>query len=210
MAGPMDSPPEFRAQHLRRLSWMPWLYPSLKPKHLGWAQPWQEEVQRKLVEQETVNLGEDCFIAPEAGIFAELGRPIRLGPRCAVAAHAFLHGPLVLGADVSVNARASLDGGAAGITIGDGCRIASGATLYAFDHGLAPDRPIREQPVTSKGIVLGRDVWVGANAGICDGVRVGDHAVIGMGAVVTQDVPDYAIVGGVPARVIGDRRERGR
>lgn len=62
----MDSPPEFRAQHLRRLSWMPWLYPSLKPKHLGWAQPWQQEVQRKLTEQETVTLGEDCFIAPEA------------------------------------------------------------------------------------------------------------------------------------------------
>jgi acetyltransferase-like isoleucine patch superfamily enzyme len=49
---------------------------------------------------------------------------------------------------------------------------------------------------------------VGANAGITDGVRIGDHAVVGMGAVVTRDVPAYAIVAGAPARVIGDRRER--
>ncbi len=204
----VESPPEFREQHKKRLSWMPWLYASLKEKHLVWARPWQQDVQAKLMREETVTIAEDCFIAPEAGIFAQLGRPIRIGPRSTVGAHAFLHGPLTIGADVSINARASLDGGAVGITIGDGCRIASGATIYAFDHQLAPDRFVREQPVTSKGITLGVDVWVGANAGITDGVTIGDHAVIGLGAVVTSDVPAWAIVGGVPARVIGDRRER--
>lgn len=187
---------------------MPWLYPSLKPQHLQWARPWQDEVQQQLQAQETVTIAEGCFVAPEAAIFAEPGRAIRIGKGCSIAALAFLHGPITLGANVSINARASLDGGAAGITIGDGCRIATGATLYAFDHGMAPDRPIRGQPVTSQGITLGSDVWVGANAGICDGVRIGDGAVIGMGAVVTTDVPAFAIVGGVPARVIGDRRQK--
>ena len=52
-----------------------------------------------------------------------------------------------------------------------------------------------------------RDVWIGANAGITDGVCIGDHAVVAMGAVVTRDVPDWAIVGGVPAQIIGDRRK---
>lgn len=203
-----ESPPEFREQHKRRLSWMPWLYASLKARHLVWAQPWQAEVQARLMREETVFLAEGCFIAPEAGIFAELGRPIRMGPRCQVAAHAFLHGPLTLGADVSINTHARLDGGATGIIVGDGCRIASGAALYAFDHGLSPERGVREQPVSSKGIVLGRDVWVGANAGLTDGVTVGEGAVIGMGAVVTRDVPAFAIMAGVPARVVGDRRER--
>lgn len=133
---------------------MPWLWPSLKEKHLVWAKPWQAEVQAKLMREETVFIAEDCFIAPDAGIFAELGRPIRFGPRCSVASHAFLHGPLSLGADVSINARASLDGGAVGITVGDGTRIASGAVLYAFDHGLSREREIREQPVRSRGISL--------------------------------------------------------
>ena len=188
---------------------MPWLYPSLKPKHLVWAKPWQAEIQERLRQEETVFIDEDCFIAPEAGIFAELGRPIRIGPRSSVAAFAFLHGPLTLGSDVSINARASLDGGASGISVGNGCRIATGAALYAFDHGTEPDRSIREQPVSSRGISLGEDVWIGANAGVTDGVTVGDHAIVAMGAVVTADVPAWAIVAGVPARVIGDRRAKG-
>jgi acetyltransferase-like isoleucine patch superfamily enzyme len=132
---------------------------------------------------------------------------VRLSIDRTVAAQAFLHGPLTLGSNVSINSRASLDGGAVGIVIGDGTRIASGASLYAFDHGLAPHRGIREQPVTSKGIVIGRDVWIGAHAGVTDGVRLGDHCVLGMGAVVTHDVPEYAVVAGVPARVVGDRRD---
>jgi acetyltransferase-like isoleucine patch superfamily enzyme len=73
---------------------------------------------------------------------------------------------------------------------------------------MAPERPLREQPVTSRGIRVGTDVWIGANAGVTDGVTIGDHAVVGMGAIVTRDVPAWAIVAGVPARVVGDRRER--
>lgn len=199
-----------REQHKLRLSWMPWLYFSLKPRHREWAEAWQREVQQRLRELETVQIAEGCFIAPEARIFAEPGRTVVIGPGCSIAADAFVHGPVVLAAGVSLNARVSLDGGAAGIHIGEGTRIATGATLYAFDHGLAPDRPVSEQPVTSRGIRVGADVWIGANAGVTDGVHVGDHAVIGMGAVVTRDVPPWAIVGGVPARVLGDRRERRR
>jgi acetyltransferase-like isoleucine patch superfamily enzyme len=197
-----------RNQHQRRLAWMPWLYFALKPRHRDWAQAWQAAVQAQLLAQETVSLGEGCFIAPDAAIFGEPGRAVVLGDRCAIAAQAFLHGPLTLGADVSVNAGARLDGGRKGIHIGAGTRIASGAALYAFDHGLKPDRDLRVQPVRSRGIRIGRDVWIGANAGITDGVTIGDHAVVAMGAVVTKDVPDWAIVAGVPASVIGDRREK--
>ena len=197
-----------RDQHKRRLAWMPWLFFALKARHRAWAEAWQADVQARLAAQETVRLGTGCFIAPDAAIFGEPGRGVVLGDRCAVAAQAFLHGPLTLGDDVSINAGARLDGGRKGITIGDGTRIASGAALYAFDHGMKPDCDIKDQAVRSRGIRLGRDVWIGANAGVTDGVTIGDHAVVAMGAVVTRDVPDWAIVAGAPAVVVGDRRDR--
>jgi acetyltransferase-like isoleucine patch superfamily enzyme len=203
----MDDPLlKYREQHKQRLSWMPWLYPVLKERHRGWAVPWQREVQQHFMEMETIVMGSDCFVAPSAHLFAELGRPITLHDRVAIAAEVFMHGPITLANDVSVNARATLDGGGVGITVGEGSRIATGATLFAFNHAMDPDRPIREQPVTSVGIVVGVDVWIGANAGITDGVTVGDHAVVAMGAMVTRDVPPYAVVAGSPARVVGDRR----
>lgn len=195
-----------REQHKRRLSWMPWLYFSLKPKHRGWAEAWQKELQDFLRDAETIEIGEGCFISPEAQLFAEPGRTLVIGNRCSIAANAFVHGPVILADDVSLNPRVSLDGGAGGIRVGTGTRIATGTTIYAFDHGILPDRPIREQPVRSRGITIGADVWIGANAGVTDGVTIADHAVVAMGAVVTRDVPPWAIVAGVPARQIGDRR----
>jgi acetyltransferase-like isoleucine patch superfamily enzyme len=199
-----------RLQHMQRLSWMPWLYFSLKPQHREWAEAWQKEIQSSLQELETITIADGCFVAPEAHLFAEPGRPIIIGPYCSIAADCFLHGPIRFDEGVSINPHAHLDGGALGIHVGSRTRIAAGAKLFAFNHGLQSDRTIAEQPVTSKGIRVGSDVWIGANAGVTDGVVVGDHAVVAMGAVVTRDVPEWAIVAGVPARVIGDRRERSK
>jgi acetyltransferase-like isoleucine patch superfamily enzyme len=196
----------FRDQHKKRLSWMPWLYFVLKERHREWAEAWQREVQEELQSLETITISEGCFVAPEARLFGEPGRGIDIGNGCSIAADVFMHGPITLGRNVSINARASLDGGGKGIVVGDDTRIASGTTIYAFNHGIDPDRLVREQPVTSLGIRIGADVWIGANVGITDGITIGDHAVVAMGAVVTRDVPEWAIVAGVPARVIGDRR----
>lgn len=197
---------ELRRQHALRLAHMPWLWFRLKPSHLAWAAPWQAAVHAAFARRETVTLHPEAFVAPEARLFAEPFRPIVVGARSAIAAEAFVHGPVTIGEETSLNVRASLDGGKAGIRLGRGVRIATGAALYAFDHGLAPDRPIHAQPVRSRGITVGDDVWIGANAGVTDGVRIGDHAVVAMGAVVTRDVEPWTIVAGVPARPIGDRR----
>lgn len=198
----------YREQHKRRLSYMPWLYFSLKPKDRAWAVPWQQEVQAWFSDMETIQFGDNCFIAPEARLFAEPGRAILVGDGSHIAAEVFIHGPVRIGRNVGINHRVSMDGGAGGIEIGDDTRIAAHCTFYAFNHGMHPERLVREQPVSSRGIRIGRDVWIGANVGIVDGVTIGDHAVIAMGSVVTRDVPDYGIVAGTPARLIGDRREK--
>ncbi len=67
------------------------------------------------------------------------------------------------------------------------------------------DIPILRQGFTEKGITIGNDVWIGAGSMITDGVNIGDGVVVGAGAVVTKDVPPYSIVGGVPARIVGER-----
>jgi acetyltransferase-like isoleucine patch superfamily enzyme len=82
------------------------------------------------------------------------------------------------------------------------------ACIVGFNHGFERiDIPIHEQPHTSKGIVLGDDIWVGAQVTIVDGVTVGSHVVLAGGAVVTRPVPDYAVVGGNPARIIRMRNQ---
>jgi len=63
-----------------------------------------------------------------------------------------------------------------------------------------------DQGMYSRGpVVIGDDVWIGAGATILDGVRVGRGAIVGAGAVVTRDVPDFAVVTGVPAKVVSQR-----
>lgn len=197
---------KYREQHKHRLNYMPWLYWSLKPKHREWAEEWQKEYQNYLMEMETVEIGNNCFISPLAHIFAERGRKITIGDNTFIAGDCTLHGPLEIGSEVAINHHCILDGGRAGIKLHDQVRIAAYSHLYAFDHGLDLDRPIYQQAVRSQGIEVGRDVWLGAHVGIKDGIKVGDHAVIGMNSMITKDVEPHAIMAGNPAKLIRYRK----
>jgi acetyltransferase-like isoleucine patch superfamily enzyme len=89
------------------------------------------------------------------------------------------------------------------VHIGEYCLIAGRCYIGGVNHGIDRlDIPIVKQPPVSKGGVhIGRDVWLGANVIVLDGVTIGEGAVIGAGAVVTKDIPPYAIATGVPAKV---------
>ena len=69
------------------------------------------------------------------------------------------------------------------------------------------DKLIRKQPLCSKPITIGNDVWVGAGSSILPGITIGDGAVIGARSVVTHDIPPNAIVVGSPAEIIRYRTE---
>lgn len=199
---------KYRQQHQHRLNYMPWLYWTLKPKHKAWAMAWQQEYQNYLKEMEEIEIGEHCFISPLAHLFAEPNRKIVIGDHCFIAADSVLHGPITLGNHVAINHHCTLDGGRKGIRIGSNSRLAAYCKLYAFNHGMALDRPFFQQAVSSKGIQIGEDVWLGANVGVVDGVQIADHAVVGMNSLVSRHVEPYQIVAGNPIQVIGDRRER--
>lgn len=193
---------KYREQHKHRLNYMPWLYWRLKDKHKVWAEAWQKEYQEYLQTMETVEIGKNCFISPLAHIFAEPGRKIIIGDHTFIAADATLHGPLHIGREVAINHHCILDGGKAGIVIHDQARLAAYTHLYAFDHGMNLENPIYQQSVRSQGIEIGKDVWLGAHVGVKDGIKIGNHAVVGMNSIVTKDVESAHVVAGNPAKFI--------
>jgi acetyltransferase-like isoleucine patch superfamily enzyme len=92
------------------------------------------------------------------------------------------------------------------IVFGDNVLMGPGTKLFATNHGTeVGPLPMNRQPFVEQDILIGNDVWLGANSVITAGVTIGEGAIVAAGAVVTKDVPASAIVGGVPAKVIEKR-----
>ncbi len=190
-----------KAHRRQRFEFCPWFFAgeATEAEKAG-----QAVHQQGLKAAAWTEVGSSSYLAPSASITGWPNAHLVLGDRCFVAAHAYVTDAVRLGNDCTLNPFATLRGKIEG---GDGVRIGAYACIVGFNHGFADtSRPICKQPHTSKGIVLGDDIWIGAHATIMDGVRVGSHSIVAAGAIVTKDVPDYAIVGGNPARVIRLRK----
>jgi len=160
-----------------------------------------------------LRLGAHCFIGDRVLIFQRKdGGPVELGDRVYIYRDTIietgLDGYISVGNESSIHPRCQLNANVAPIQIGSGVMIAPNCTFYSYDHGLAPDKPIRRQPLQTRGpIVIGDEAWIAAGATILAGIRIGRGAVIGAGSVVTHDVPDGAIAVGIPARVVKSRAD---
>lgn len=190
--------------------------PNLRQKYFDFC-PWyfteatQEEVKAQVHYQNTlqgdsgVSIGKSCYISPSSAIIATVSGSFELGDDSFVAANAYVTGGVRLGKHCSVNPFATLR---ENVTAGDHVRIGAYACMIGTNHGFADtSTPVHRQPLSSKGIRLGDDVWVGSHVIIVDGVTVGSHTILAAGAVVTKDVADYAIVAGNPAHVIRWRKK---
>ena len=95
---------------------------------------------------------------------------------------------------------------AGGVEIGARTLIGYRTQILSANH-VVPNRKssIFEAGHETKRIIIGQDVWIGANCVITAGVTIGEGAVIAAGAIVTKDVPPFVYVGGVPARIIKNR-----
>jgi acetyltransferase-like isoleucine patch superfamily enzyme len=151
-----------------------------------------------------------CFVGPGVkleigrGAVLRLGRWSWIGHGTKIRAHegvVEIGAKTVLGQECTISSFQRVSIGREGI-------LADRVMLIDFDHGVVEvDRPIRLQGIYKRDVQVGHNCWVGYGACILRGTTVGDNCVIGTSTVVTKDVPDNAVVGGVPARVLRTRAE---
>jgi len=132
-----------------------------------------------------------CTIEAETkiGAFVEIQKNASVGARCKISSHTFI---------------------CEGVTIEDEVFIGHGVMFTNDPYPEAVNDDGTLQTDTDWTVVqtrVKRRAAIGSNATIMAGITIGEHALVGAGAVVTRDVADYAIVAGVPARVIGDARD---
>ncbi len=145
----------------------------------------------KIFQPDLVNLY-GCTIGSDTriGAFVEIQKNVSVGARCKVSSHTFI---------------------CEGVTIEDEVFIGHGVmfTNDLYPRATNEDGSLQTQAdwhvVATR---IKRGASIGSNATILAGTVVGEHALVGAGAVVTHDVPDYAIVAGVPARIVGNQRDQ--
>jgi maltose O-acetyltransferase len=92
--------------------------------------------------------------------------------------------------------------GEGGVTIGERVLVGNHCLIASTTHHYEGRTPIAAQGMREAPVFIGDDAWIGGHAIIEPGVRIGEGAIVGAHSYVKHDVPDYAVVGGVPARVI--------
>ena len=144
-----------------------------------------------LYHPELINLYE-CSIGPETriGTFVEIQRGAAIGARCKISSHCFI---------------------CEGVTIEYGVFLGHGVmfTNDRYPRAVATDGQLQSaNDWTLEPTLVRRGASIGSNATILPGITIGEYALVGAGSVVTRDVPDCAIVVGVPARIVGQTVEQ--
>ena len=146
-----------------------------------------------------------AFVGPDVtfeigpGASVHLGRWCWIGDGCKIRAH---EGEVRIGAKTVLGQECTVSS-FQHVSIGRECIVADRVMLIDFDHGVVDvERPIREQGIYKRDVRIANNVWIGYGATFLRGVSVGDNVIVGTYAVVTKDVPDNAVVAGVPARVV--------
>lgn len=158
-----------------------------------------------------IHIGADTSVFNKAYLNCDSLSGIKIGSRCEIHSYARLMtygGSITMGDDCSVNPYSVLYGHG-GLEICSMVRIAAHVVIIPGNHNIErTDIPIMQQGIVNEKIVIKNNVWIGTGAKILGGVTIHKGAVIGANAVVTRDVPENAVMAGVPARIIRFRGEK--
>lgn len=183
--------------------------PAMLETFLHYASAARLKAHTALVRARVAALGKGSFVHAPASLYNP--KVIAIGSGTVIREHAWLNGGRAQGDAVALKigdgcyiGRFAHINAAAGVTIGDKVLIADRVYISDIDHEYRkPGLPVIGQGVCTKGpVVLKTGCWLGAGAVILSGVTVGRNAVVAANAVVTKDVPDFTVVGGVPAKVL--------
>jgi acetyltransferase-like isoleucine patch superfamily enzyme len=143
----------------------------------------------KIILGDNVTICRGAQIRPSGYYSGNLGWGLKMGNSSSIGAYSYI-------------------GCSGRIEIGDNVMMGPCVNIIAENHNYSDlEKPMNAQGVNNKGITIENDVWIGTRATILDGVRIGRGAIIAAGAVVNETVPEYAIVGGVPAKVLKSRKQ---
>jgi acetyltransferase-like isoleucine patch superfamily enzyme len=135
--------------------------------------------------------------------YIRIGRGSRISSYCRIKAS----GPLSIGRNVSITNFTCIAAGRGGIEIGDDCLISPNVTILSANYQYSRlDVPIRQQGMTSKGIRIGNNVWIGAGVVVLDGSVIEDGTIVAPNSVVTSRLPTNTVCHGNPAKVVFTRR----
>jgi acetyltransferase-like isoleucine patch superfamily enzyme len=155
-----------------------------------------------------VQISSSANVAFSSSISATDG-VLEIGPYCLVDRGVVIRtygGQIVFGSHTTIGPFSCVYGGGS-LQIGSGVRIGPSCSIIAANHNFSDiSTPIYLQGMTCKGIQIADDVWIGAGAVILDGVSIGKGAVVAAGAVVSRSVPAGAVVAGVPAKLLRQRK----
>ena len=157
-----------------------------------------------------IKIGKRVKVHSGASLDASSTGILELGDRVTVNRYAYLNasrGGIKIGAGTEIN-NFSVINGAGGVEIGMNVLIGPGVQIISYQHVYQDkNRLIKEQGYLYRKIVIGDDVWIGANAVILAGVTIAEGTVVGAGSVATKSCEPYSVLAGVPARVLKKRGE---
>lgn len=168
---------------------------------------------KAIIYQHDLRLGKNVFMDDRVVIYQRAnGGLVEIGDRVCIYRDTIIEtgagGYFKIGDDSSIHPRCQLNAYVTSIQIGKDVMIAPNCAFYPYDHGTKFGQPISSQPVQSKGpIIVDDGAWISVGVIVLGGVRIGKGAVISAGSVVKDDVPDFAVAAGVPARVVKMRSE---